>query len=265
MKTRMMSARCCCGPGPSPTCDPINGYFDVFDTFSSVPAQFPLVTGRWNLTQEPGTLVTASSGKVRIDHSGLSVPQTGNTILERCAIWDTFEHGGSWPTTSGIQLRLNYQWSNGNYSLDGQLFESLGAYPDIAELYYDLLSGAFRQRSFVRARLAYTTGVGWRHRFEFVDASSSPVVSVAATTAVFSTSRFLPLNSTFSHSLVMAVAPLPSQIWFAQVTLDGTQLMSYPATSMAKPVNGVGEATYITGFRALSAVEWLEADEWKYL
>lgn len=265
MKFRMASARCCCGAIGPTSCDPINGYFDLFDSFTFVAPQFPLLPGRWHVTKQEGASIAASGGKLRIDHASIPIGVARKTIVERCSIWDTFEHGGVWPTTSGIQLRLNYQWSNGSQSLDGQLYESLGAYPQVASIFYDMLDGTIRRRTSVSAKLSYVTGVGWRHRFEFVDVSSTPIVAVVASTAVFSTSRFLPVNSTFTHSVVMSVAPLPSQIWFAQVNLNGSSLMTYPATTMTKPANGFGEATYVTGFDVGDACEWLEADEWKYL
>lgn len=155
MRFRMMSARCCCGPGPTPGCDPITGANDTFSTSTIDP--------KWTVSQTIyETISIYPLGTLRIVNG--SPFFDGLFKLSRCAIYDT-----RWDELPSLARSDNATWQIiGSYELMPGRADPGDFIPGIAV--YGSFPIATGQKTYSLSHgLKFFTGIGWKQRLSFLE------------------------------------------------------------------------------------------------
>lgn len=250
MKTRMASARCCCGPGGQLVCDPISGYSDEFDLLAAGGGP-----GRWEWSTLLGNDPFVSAGQFVVEESG-AFSRGPLLTMQRCAVWDQVILGGTWPTAVGFQYRMWY---------------SFEAFPtsttiDGVSLFFQLRQAGTAITYSVTHGLAFVSGTGWRNRIT-LQSPARPAASVYAG-GILQAAQFPSPQGPFVGEMIVTVTSLPSQLWFASVTFNGTNVLGYPAGTVNRPVNtdasGVTLSEFLHGFSAGVDVKAIRVSRWQY-
>lgn len=172
MKTRMTSARCCCGAGGGFVCDPITGYVDDFETLGLYDGA--LGPGGWN-TISNGlngySMQIQPVGTLEIARNGL-LQEPGPFDLSRCAVYST--------SFSNIRHRLTYAWEAPIYT-GFSVSELIGLRVHMSSE-YNTVDDQYRA---LQHDLEYVSGTGWRHRFTLINQGvettyySGPIIQAA--------------------------------------------------------------------------------------
>lgn len=278
MKTRMASARCCCGGSGIPQCDPPTGKLDEFDFFDY--DRNNTVRGKWwqSFATTESYQPTIENGKLIIDgQQDPNINIFGTHFLERCANWSADVHGGLWPRTSGLQYRLRFNWRPPNgvplsYGIDRRI---MGLYVSLSHLrFIDQLWEAWLS-------LDYDLNTQeWRLVVEssfldYYEPSPRPNPSIFRTAPhVIAVGTPQNVNVPLQRlELIMNIAPLPSQNWFQYVTLHKPNvwltpetMCNYPEGICNRPYDGTREfQTFLHGMYLYTAAGRFELDRWQYM
>lgn len=240
MKTRMVSARCCCGAvGPIP-CDPVTGITDDFQTLQESTGD-----GGWGYSVGLAvTPVISPVGTLVIDQNDpfFGVPWT----FFRCSVWT--------PNFTNIRHYLKSQFEN--FGTEVNEIRGVSVYATF------MLNGVTRTWA-LSHDVAYVTGTGWRHRFtlEHPNAAnavwfSGPIIQAAQSPAP---------TGPFDSEIQFVMFKLLSGAW--QVTAyNGNTVLGSRAT--ATPTNsgtlGGDEAEWSHGFSGWSDLKVTRVDRWQY-
>lgn len=249
MKARMMSARCCCGSGPVPGCDPITGAQDSFLSLDTV---------KWTFANNLGATVS-------INPAGTLSFVSGSTLqpffqATRCAVYDT-----QWDLPASLTRADNARWQlTGSWTLKpgwiviNQQWEGPGVFarfPGTTDKLYSLHRG-----------IGWTSGIGWRHRVWFREPGLAEPFVVDLPTVIqvaFDPYPTGPFSADVDLDLERLRIGANAGNWVANAWIDGTTVFSQRPIVTPSTI----EVNWDHGFATPlpSAVDTLAIESWMYL
>lgn len=244
MKTRMASARCCCGPGGPIPCDPITGITDDFQVYQQSQG-----AGGWAFLggttfgpqiQPLGTLLVQQQ----------SLINGGPFSFDRCSVWNAGFTYFRWT--------LTYQWEN--FGGQGNTF--------IAGPYINADFSNGNQRWFLRNDIEFAGG--WYHRLELIRPGAASIVRYRN---LLQAAQFPQPTGPFEIELQLVLFRLLSGAWQAQMFFNGSSVASGTTQT---PANVDQAATVLPEFRhgfgassrpsdpLFTDVAVLRVDRWQY-
>lgn len=239
MKTRMASARCCCGPGGPIPCDPITGITDDFQELQTSTGD-----GGWLwVTSLSMTPVVQPVGTLLLDQNAVFGE---DYTFFRCSVWaDNF---------TNIRHYLKSQFEN--YGSEVDLIRGPSVYARFS------LLGAGRVWS-LSHDIAFVAGTGWRHRFTLEHPSAANAVFFSG--PIVQSAQFPAPTGPFDSEIQFIQFRLLSGAWQVTSYFNGNVLGSR-ATAAPTNTNNTGgiEAEWSHGFAGTADMRVARVDRWQY-
>jgi len=251
MRFRMMSARCCCGTGPTPGCDPVTGATDSFQS---------LDTSKWVIEKAIGTTVDINPiGTLRYlgDTPGIAVFQA-----RRCAIFDVL-----WNSPPSLARADNARWNIvGSY----ELWPNVVLFDD-AHITGVSVFGSFPNASGIKTyalthNLHFIVGTGWIQRITLEEPGLALPFAIDLP-GVVQTNKVPYPTGPFSIDLDLLIdrrrigtqaGTWTSTAWFGATTLFSTRDIATPTCDQTNFDHGFGISP------AEGVIKEVKIDSWGY-
>lgn len=240
MKTRMASARCCCGPGGPIPCDPITGITDDFQVLQQSTGD-----GGWGWST--GIAMTPAIqpvGTLLLDQNNQFFGE--EFTFFRCSVWsDNF---------TNIRHYLKCQFEN--YGTEVNLIRGPSIYARF------LLLGSARLWT-LRHDIAFVSGTGWRHRFTLEHPGAANAVFFAG--PIVQAAQSPAPTGPFDSEIQFIQFRLLSGAWQVTSYFNGNVLGSRAtATPTNTAIGGGVEPEWDHGFGGTADMKVTRVDRWQY-